>query len=175
MKISMYNITVPVFIKSLSNMGSILEKAEKESSEKKLDLEHLLTDRLYPDQFNFTRQIQIACDNAKGTTSKLAEIDNPKMEDTEKTVEELKVRIEKTIDFLKTIRPEQIEGSEDKKIAIYSAPGKFLNGLEYVSKVALPNFFFHIVTGYSILRHNGISLGKADYLGELSLKDEGKE
>lgn len=168
----MYNMTVPVFIKSLSNLEAIIDKVEREASERKFDLEHLLTDRLYPDQFNFTRQVQIACDNAKGTVARLAGVEAPKMEDTEKTADELKGRIEKTIEFLRSVKPEQVEGTEDKQIPVYFAPGKYLTGLEYITEIGLPNFFFHLTTAYSILRHNGVALGKGDYLGALSLKDE---
>ncbi len=165
-------MTIPIFSRSLSSIKNILEKAEKEAMEKKFDIEHLLNDRLYPNQFNFTKQVQVACDNAKGTVGRLAGVEVPKMEDIEKTAGELRDRIQKTIEFLKTIKPEQIEGTEDKEIPIYFAPGKYLIGLEYISEVALPNFFFHVTTAYAILRHNGIALEKGDYLGELSLKDE---
>jgi hypothetical protein len=168
----MYNITIPVFIKSLSSLSGILDKVESEAKEKGFDLAHLLTDRLYPDMYNFTRQVQIACDSAKGTAARLADIEAPKMEDSEKTVEELKNRIDATIEFLKTIRPEQIEGSEDKKIPIWYLPGKYLTGFEYISEMYLPNFFFHLTSAYAILRHNGINLGKGDFLGDLSLKEE---
>jgi hypothetical protein len=94
------------------------------------------------------------------------------MEDNELTVEDLKKRIERTIDFLKTLRPEDIDGSESRRISIWFMPGKYLTGLEFLTEMALPNFYFHITTAYSILRHNGVSIGKTDYLGELSLKDE---
>lgn len=167
----MYNITIPVFIKSLANLGTFLEKAAKEAEEKKFDLDHLLSDRLYPDMFNFTRQVQIACDAAKGTAARLAGIEPPKHEDVEKTVPELKEHIDKVVAFLKTIKPEQIEGSEDRPVKVPTVEGKYLTGFEYISEMYLPNFFFHITTAYLILRHNGISVGKADYIGSLSLKD----
>lgn len=172
MKISMYNITVPVFIKSLNNLSALLDKAVIHSEEKKFNIENLLSDRLAPDQFDFTRQVQISCDTAKGAAAKLASIEAPKMEDIEKSIPELKARIEKTVDFLKSIKPEQIEGSEDKKVSISFMPGKWVSGFEYVSEIYLPNFFFHLTTAYSILRHRGVTIGKADYLGELSLKEE---
>ena len=172
MKISMYNITVPVFIKSLNNLSALLDKAVIHSEEKKFNIENLLSDRLAPDQFDFTRQVQISCDTAKGAAAKLASIEAPKMEDIEKSIPELKARIEKTVDFLKSIKPEQIEGSEDKKVSISFMPGKWVSGFEYVSEIYLPNFFFHLTTAYSILRHRGVTIGKADYLGKLSLKEE---
>ncbi|MGE5445731.1 MAG: DUF1993 domain-containing protein [Ignavibacteriales bacterium] len=172
MAISMYDITVPLFIKALSNMSAILDKAALYAEEKKFDISYLLHFRLFPDQFPFVRQIQIASDNAKGAAARLAGIEPPKMEDNETAVEDLKIRIDKTIDFLKTLRPEQINGSEDKKISIWFIPGKYLTGLEYITEMVLPNFYFHITTAYSILRHNGVSIGKMDYLGPLSLKEE---
>jgi uncharacterized protein len=172
MEISMYNVTVPLFIKALSNMSAILDKAVLYAEEKKFDVSYLLQSRLFPDQFPFIRQIQVASDSAKGAAARLAGIEPPKMEDNESTVEDLKKRIEKTIDFLKTLTPEQINGSEDKKISIWFIPGKYLTGLEYITEMVLPNFYFHITTAYSILRHNGVSIGKSDYLGQLSLKEE---
>jgi hypothetical protein len=168
----MYNITVPVFIRSLNSLLDMLDKAEGFATERKFDAENLLHDRLAPDQYDFTRQVQIACDAAKSTAARLADIESPKMEDVEKTIPELKERIKKTLDFLKSIRPEQIEGSEDKKISIWYMPGKWVTGFEYISEIYLPNFFFHLTTAYSILRHRGVNLGKADYLGELSLKED---
>ncbi len=172
MEISMYNVTVPLFIKALSNMSAILDKAVLYAEERKFDLSILLQSRLFPDQFPFIRQIQVASDSAKGAAARLAGIEPPKMEDNETTVEDLKIRIDKTIDFLKSLTPKQINGSEDKKISIWFIPGKYLTGLEYITEMVLPNFYFHITTAYSILRHNGVSIGKMDYLGQLSLKEE---
>ena len=172
MQLSMYNITVPLFIKALSNMSPILDKAVLYAEEKKFDVSYLLQARLFPDQFPFVRQIQIVSDIAKGAAARLAGIEPPKMEDNETTVEDLKKRIERTIDFLKTLRPEDIDGSESRRISIWFMPGKYLTGLEFLTEMALANFYFHITTAYSILRHNGVSIGKTDYLGELSLKDE---
>lgn len=168
----MYNITAPVFIKSLNNLSALLDKAVVYSEEKKFNIENILFDRLAPDQFDFTRQVQICCDTAKGAVAGLASIESPKMEDVEKTVPELKIRIEKTVEFLKSIKPEDIEGSEDKKISIPFVLGKWVSGFEYISEIYLPNFFFHLTTAYSILRHRGVTIGKADYLGDLSLKEE---
>jgi hypothetical protein len=172
MEISMYNVTVPLFIKALSNMSAILDKAVLYAEKKKFDVSYLLQSRLSPDQFPFIRQIQAASDSAKGAAARLAGIEPPKMEDNETTVEDLKIRIDKTIDFLKSLTPKQINGSEDKKISIWFIPGKYLTGLEYITEMVLPNFYFHITTAYSILRHNGVSIGKIDYLGQLSLKEE---
>jgi hypothetical protein len=153
-------------------MSAILDKAVCYAEEKKFDVSYLLQARLFPDQFSFLRQIQIASDSAKGAAARLAGIEPPKMEDTETTVEDLKKRIERTIDFLETLRPEQIDKSESRKIGIWFRPGRYLTGFEFLTEMALPNFYFHITTAYSILRHNGVNIGKTDYLGELSLKDE---
>jgi hypothetical protein len=168
----MYNVTVPLFVKALSNMSAILDKAAFYAEEKKFDVSYLLQSRLFPDQFPFIRQIQIASDVAKGAAARLAGIELPKMEDNETTVVELKKRIEKTINFLQTLKPDEIDGSEDKKISIWFIPGKYLTGFEYITEMVLPNFYFHITTAYSILRHNGVVIGKADYIGELNFKDE---
>ncbi len=168
----MYNITVPVFIRSLTNLSLMLDKAQEFSEQKKFDVENLLNDRLAPDQYPLLKQVQIACDAAKGTAARLAGLEVPKFEEPLKTVSDLKQRIEKTIDFLRSIRPEQIEGSEDKKVPVWYMPGKWLTGFEYISEIYLPNFFFHVTTAYSILRHRGVNLGKSDYLGQLSLKED---
>ena len=172
MRLSMYNISVPLFIKALSNISAILDKAVLYAEEKKFDVSYLLQARLFPDQFSLLRQIQIASDVSKGAAARLAGIEPPKMRDTETTVEELKKRIERTIDFLKSLSPEGIDGSENRRIGIWFRPGKYLTGFEFLTEMALPNFYFHITTAYSILRHNGVNIGKTDYLGELSLKDE---
>jgi hypothetical protein len=172
MTISMYDVTVPLFVKALSNMSAILDKVALDAEERKFDVSNLLHFRLFPDQFPFIRQIQTASDSAKGAAARLAGIGPPKMEDNENTIEDLKIRINKTIDFLQTLTPDQINGSEDKKISIWFIPGKYLTGIEYITEMVLPNFYFHITTAYSILRHNGVSIGKMDYLGQLSLKEE---
>jgi uncharacterized protein len=172
MTISTYNITAPLSIKALSNMSTIIDKTLLYAEERIFDVSYLLHFRLFPDQFPFIGQIQIASDNAKGAAARLAGIEPPKMEDNETKVEDLKIRIDKPIDFLKTLTTEQINGSADKKISIWFIPGKYLTGLEYITEMVLPNFYFHITTAYSILRHNGVSIGKMHYLGRLSLKEK---
>lgn len=177
-KTNLYAITVPPMIKALRALSKILDKAaahaESKGTERHPPEKHrsaLLCERLVFDQFNFTRQIQVACDNAKGGTARLAEIEIPKYEDNEKTVEELKVRIKKTIAFLRTIEPKQMIGKEGVKISLPYFPTKYITGFEYATEQLIPNFYFHIVTAYSILRKNGVDIGKADYIGGLPLKN----
>lgn len=131
----------------------------------------LLNSHLIADQFPFIRQVQVACDNAKGAAARLAEVEIPKFEDTEKTVAELKERISKTIAFVESIKPEQVVGKESIRIALPYWNGKYVSGFEYVTEYLIPNFYFHVATAYSILRANGVEIGKADYLGPLPLKD----
>jgi hypothetical protein len=178
METNLYTVTVPVFAKALTALDKILDKlvahAETKATERQpgpARAEALLNDRLVFDQFPFVMQVRIACDNAKGCAARLAEVEIPAFEDNEKTVAELKARIEKTLVFLKTIKPEQIIGKENIKISLPYWHGKHTTGFEYVTEQALPNFFFHITTAYSILRKNGVPLGKSDYIGGLPLKD----
>lgn len=171
MKVSMYLVTVPIMIKALTNLSSIIDKGVLHATDKGINADGLLSEKLVADQFAFLRQVQISCDTAKGTAARLAGVDAPKYEDTEKTMTELKARIDKTVEYLKTFKPEDIDGSEDKKIPFQYAPGKFLSGFDHVTEYALPNFFFHTVTAYAILRRVGVDLGKADFLGSLPLQD----
>lgn len=168
----MYNVTVPEFIRSLEALKGILIKAKEYAAEKKIEDSAILGARLALDQFPFGRQVQITADYAKGTCARLTGVENPKMEDNEQTIDELTVRLDKTIAFLKTFTPEQFEGSEDREVPIYFMPGKFLYGLEYLNVTALPNFYFHLTTAYSILRHHGMDLGKADYIGAVNFRDQ---
>lgn len=175
---NLYTVSVPPMIKALKALSEILDKsmehAETKGSERQPGSKHmeaLLQDRLVFDQFPLVRQIQIATDNAKGGAGRLAEIEVPKFEDNEKSVEELKVRLDKTVKFLESIKPEQIIGKEDIKISLPYFQNKYFTGLDYVTEYLIPNFFFHLTTAYSILRKNGINIGKGDYMGSLSLKD----
>jgi hypothetical protein len=171
MKTTLYNVTVPVSIKLLLNLRAMLDKTVTEAAAKKYDLDHLLTDRLAPDMFPFVRQVTIACDHAKMGAAKLAGMEWPKMEDNEKTVDELKARIDKTVEFLKTITPEQFADAETRKITVSYIPGKYFEGYDFALEYMMPNVYFHVVAAYALLRHNGISVGKADYAGGLTLKD----
>ena len=168
MKISMYQTSVPVFIHNLSNLSNILKKGSMHCEIKKIDQSVLINSRLFPDMFTLARQVQIASDVAKASVARIAEIEIPSFEDNESTFEQLQERITKTIAFLKTIKPEQVDKKEDLKIN-YHQRGKDYNfvGLPYLLNWAIPNLFFHITTTYSILRHNGVDVGKKDYLGEI--------
>jgi len=166
MKISMYQVSAPRFVNMLGNLAAILDKAQAHAEAKKIDPTALTDDRLFPDMLPMKRQVQIACDTAKGAVARLAGVEVPKYEDTEQTFAELKARIAKTIDFIKTIQPAQLEGSEDKNIHLKLGPREIdYIGMQYLLGHALPNFYFHVTTAYDILRHNGVEVGKRDYLG----------
>ena len=166
MQISMYNLSVPVFDRYLGNLMNLLDKGAAYAVEKKIDETVLTSSRIFPDMLPFTKQIQIACDFARGASARLAGVENPKHEDTEKTFAELKARCQKVRDFLATLTPEQFEGSEKKIITIPIAgmPHEFV-GLPYLSGFAFPNFYFHLTTAYNLLRHAGVNVGKRDFMG----------
>lgn len=159
---------VPQFCRMLNNLSRILDKAQEFAEKKKFEPANLLTARLAPDQFNFTRQVQIACDTAKFFAVRLTEKAAPTFEDKEATIPELKQRIQKTIQFLETIKPEDFKGWETRKTTNPRREGKYLPGNEFALQHAIPNFYFHMTTAYSILRSNGLDIGKVDYLGELN-------
>ena len=168
MTISMYEASVPVFSKMLTAMSGVLEKAEAHCTAKKIDPAALIGYRLYPDMFPFSRQIQIATVFGYGCPARLAGLEVPTFEDKEASFADFQARIKKTTDFLATLKPAQIDGSENKDISLTVA-GKpvTLKGQNYLLHFALPHFFFHCTTTYSILRHNGIEVGKRDYLGKV--------
>lgn len=167
MNISMYQASAPRFVNMLNNLSAILDKAQAYADAKKIDPTVLTGCRLYPDMLPLTSQVQIACDTAKGAAARLAGVDNPKHEDTERTLAELKGRIAKTIEFIGTVKPAQIDGSEDKQIVLKlgGQEAKF-TGMQYLLGFAHPNFYFHVTTAYDILRHNGVDVGKRDYIGQ---------
>lgn len=166
MSLTMYSASVPVFIRLLGNLRGILEKGAAHAEARKLDAVTLTSFRLYPDMFPLTRQVQIATDMVKGAAARLAGQDVPRYEDTETTFAELIARVDKTLAFLKEFRPEQIDGSEDKAILLKSPRGDLsFTGRDYLQSFALPNAYFHATTVYNILRHNGVELGKQDFLG----------
>lgn len=166
MSISMYQASVPVLLRMLANTRAILQKAEAHANAKKFDGSVLTGARLFPDMFPLTRQIQIASDAAKGVGARLAGVENPKFEDKEQSFADLYARIDKTVDFLKTLKPEQIDGSEGREVVVPMRTGeRKFKGQDYLLHFALPNFYFHITTTYNILRHNGVEIGKMDYLG----------
>jgi len=168
MTISMYQASVPVFVRMLTNLKGILNKAAAHAQAKKIDEPALLNARLFPDMFVFTRQVQIACDFARGTGARLAGKEPPAFEDTERTVAELIARIDRSIDYLRTLTAGEIDGSETREVVrpVRGEPKKF-TGINYLLQYALPNFFFHTTTAYAILRHSGIEIGKADFIGSL--------
>jgi hypothetical protein len=165
MALSMYQASVPVFVKYLNGMSRVLDKAAPLVEARKIDPAVLAGLRLYPDMLPFAKQIQIASDNAKGPVARLAGIDVPKFEDTETTLSEFKARIAKTIDFVQSVKPAQLEGSEDRTIVLPVGQNKIeFKGADYLTTFALPNFFFHVTTAYNILRHIGVEIGKRDYM-----------
>ena len=166
----LYDLTVPQFIKMLKNLNRILDIAAQFAEAKKIDTEVLLHSRLAPDQFNLIRQVQIACDTAKLGVSRLTAKEAPIHEDNEKTLPEVKARIEDVIKYLTTFKPEDFNGALERKISQPRWEGKYLTGAEYLAQHVLPNIYFHISTAYSILRHNGVEIGKKDYLGEMPYK-----
>jgi hypothetical protein len=166
MSVSMYQASAPRFAHMLKALSGVLDKAQAHCDAKKIDPLALTSFRLYPDMFPLARQVQIACDSAKGAVARLAGAEIPKHEDTEKTFEELKARIAKTIEFINSFKPAQIDGSEAKEIVLKLRGNdvKFA-GAAYLLGFAWPNVYFHATTSYNILRHNGVELGKADFLG----------
>ncbi len=164
----MYELSVSVMLKGLNNLTAILDKAAQHAAEKKFEPSVLLNARLYPDMFALTRQIQIATDQAKGGTARLAGLPVPKYEDNETTIDELQARLRKTIEFLNTIRPEQMQAAETRDITVPLREPLHMKGLPYLQSFVLPNFFFHAAAAYAILRHNGVPLGKGDFLGKLT-------
>jgi len=163
----MYQASAPRFANTLGNLAAILDKAQAHCEARKIDPLVLTSARLYPDMFPFSRQVQIACDTAKGAVARLAGAEIPKYEDTERTFEELKARIAKTVDFVRSLKAGQIDGSEEKEIVLPMRSGeRRYTGLQYLLGHAVPNFYFHVTTAYAILRHNGVEIGKQDYLGK---------
>jgi hypothetical protein len=164
----MYEIAVPPMIRSLTNLRSILEKAAAHAETKKIAPSVLVNARLYPDMFPLVRQVQIATDVAKGAVSRLAGVEPPKYEDVETTFEELFARVDKTVALLESTDPKQLEGSEENTILLpmHDKTVTF-KGLPYLVDFVLPNVYFHVATVYAILRHNGVEIGKKDFLGNI--------
>ena len=166
MSLSMHSASVPVFVRTLGNLLNWLDKAEAHAAARKFDANVLLSMRLAPDMLPFTKQIQIACDAAKFGVARLAGAEAPKFEDNEATVAELRERIRKTIDYVQSVPASQVDGSDERQINVPRRDGSLtLGGETYLKHYVLPNFFFHVTTAYALLRHNGVDLGKADYLG----------
>ncbi len=167
MSLSMHAATAPVFARTLTNMLAWLDKAQAHAEVRKFDTANYLGLRLAPDMLPFTRQIQITSDGVKGCMARLAGLEVPKWEDSETTLDELRARIQKTIDYVASFAPAQIDGSEGREILLPTRQGDPMRftGESYVKHFVLPNFFFHATTTYALLRHAGVELGKRDYLG----------
>ncbi|MBC3271868.1 MULTISPECIES: DUF1993 domain-containing protein [Pseudomonas] len=167
MTISLYAASVPVFQQMLNALSDVLKKAEAHATEKNIDANAFLQARLYPDMFPLVRQVQIAVDFAKGVSARLAEVELPKYDDSETTFADLQALIAKVLAFIGEIKPEQINGKEG--IEIVTRPGtpkeKRFSGQSYLLTYGLPQFFFHVTTTYALLRHNGVEVGKRDYMG----------
>jgi uncharacterized protein len=166
MTISMHSASVPAFSHMLRNLDHLLDKAVADAARRGYDLQVLAQYRLAPDMLPFTRQVLIACDAAKLCVARLSGVEAPKFDDTESTFPELKVRIRKTLDYLATVTPAQLDGTEGKEItfAVGRDKTRTLKGEAYLKHWATPNMYFHVNMAYAILRHNGVPLGKADYL-----------
>jgi hypothetical protein len=166
MSITMYQASVPAFQRGLKSLEAILDKAAAHAAERNIDPAVLTSARLYPDMHPLNRQVHLLSDAAKGACARLAGVPVPSFEDTETTFPELKSRIAKTLDFVAALRPEQIDGSEVREIKLKAGPREYtFKGQDFLEFFALPNFYFHVTTAYAILRHNGVPLGKLDYLG----------
>ena len=168
MSITMYQASVPAFVRMLSQLDVILDKAEAHAAAKKIDPVVLTGSRLYPDMFPLSRQVLIACDFCKGAVSRLAGKDVPSWADTETTLPELRARIAKTLEHVKSFKASDIDGSEarDIKLKVGGQDMRF-NGRDYLTYFVLPNLYFHSATAYAILRHNGLEIGKGDFMGSV--------
>ena len=164
---SFYDATVPAFLQILGSLSGILTKAEAHCAAKKIQPEVLLGSRLYPDMLPLSKQIQLACDFSGKSSARLAHIDVPTTPDTEKTFEELRQRLAKTADYLKKFTPAQFEGADSREVTFPVGPDRTmtLKGQEFLNRVAFPNFYFHAAIAHGILRHNGVEIGKRDFLG----------
>ena len=166
MALSMYDFSIPVLKQSLGSLAVILRKAADHAESRKIDPAAFIGARLFPDMFGLAKQVQIATDQAKGCAARLAGIDIPSFEDNETTFGELQARIEKTIAFLDSVKAQQINGSETRDIVLQLRERTVeFKGQDYLLKWVMPNFYFHVTTAYNILRHNGVEIGKRDFLG----------
>lgn len=166
MALSLYDTTVPVFTRMLTNLLAFLEKAEADAEARKYSTDVLAEARLAPDMIPLRGQIMIATDHVKGCVSRLAGEPVPSWPDTEKTFAELRARVQKALGLLGTVERSALDGSESRDVTLKLGGGEVtLSGLDYVNQRAMPNFFFHVTTAYAILRHNGVTLGKRDFIG----------
>ncbi|MBN9581112.1 MAG: DUF1993 domain-containing protein [Afipia sp.] len=167
MTISMYQASVPRLANTLGNLSNILDKAQAHIDAKRIAVSALMEWRLFPDMFPFSKQVQIACDKSRSVVARLAGMNVPVYKDDEKTLAELKLRISKTIAFIQSVPPEQIDGTEDKNVVLpVSGKETHYKGLQLLLGHSMPNVYFHTTTAYNILRHNGVEIGKRDFLGD---------
>ena len=166
MSLSMYESSIPVLVRNLNNLSAYLAKGADYASEKEIDDAVLVNARLFPNMFDLAHQIQIACDVSKKAAARLSGIEAPSFEDNEASFEELQTRISNTIKFLESVPADQIDGTEEKQITLPAGDKEFkFSGRDYLQTFVLPNVYFHAVTAYNILRHNGVEIGKMDFLG----------
>jgi hypothetical protein len=167
MAYSIFDASIPVYLQSLKTLDTLLDKLESHAADKGTDATSLLDAKLAPDMFDFKRQLQIACDHAKGAACRLAGIEIPKHADTETTVAQLRERVAKTRAIVESVTRDQLDGAEDRQIKLVFPWATYeFSGTRYVQYWSLPNFFFHVTTAYAILRHHGVAVGKMDFLGE---------
>lgn len=171
MSMNMYHLTVSQFEKCLKNLERWIEKSTELATAKKFDVNTLLTARLAPDQYPLVKQIQIVCDSAKLAPARLTGKEAPSHPDNETTWAELRTRIRSVIEYLGTYKPADFEGAEERLISLSWMPGKVLSGRDYATEFALANFYFHYTTAYQMLRHNGVELGKPEFIGSLPFRD----
>jgi hypothetical protein len=166
MSVSMYTVSAPIFIQFLTALSGVLDKAQAHIDAKKLDESFFMGMRIYPDMHNFTRQVRASCDHAVNACARIAGVELPAFENNETTIAQLKARIEKAIAFVRTIKPGQIDGMEEKEIVVKFASGeRRFTGQSMLINFSLPNFYFHTTTAYDILRHCGVEIGKRDFMG----------
>lgn len=168
MSLSLYDVSIPTFLHSLQGLKTILEKAVAHAETRKFDPNVFASMRLFPDMLPLNRQVQIASDAAKGAAARLSGTEPPKFEDNETTMAELILRVTKTIDYLQSFKAEQFAGTEGRVITIKTPRHTFnFTATDFVRHWALPNFYFHVTTTYALLRHGGVEIGKADFLGAM--------
>lgn len=166
MSAGLHAVSIPVFDRMLRNLSTLLDKATADAVARKFDVAVLLDARLYPDMFPLTRQVQLACDFAKGASARLAGVPVPAFPDEEKTVDELKERLGRVREFIGSMSPSDVDAGATRDITIKLRDGSVeMKGLDYLNNMAMPNFYFHVTTAYAILRHNGVSIGKRDFVG----------
>ena len=169
---SLYAASVPQLSKMLQNLDAWLDKAAAHAKAKNFDPNVLTEARLAPDQYPLTRQVQGACDAAKFAAARLTGKDAPSHPDNEKTIEELKQRIRKVVDYLATYQEKDFDGAKERVVSLPFLEGKVVSTGDYLNEMALPNFYFHVTTAYAILRHNGVDLGKRDFIGSMNVRDK---